>query len=96
MKSSSKIYRDGLAKGREESAETIRKLNADLVSALDLVARVRQAIGDHGQRMQPELLDYCRELAGCAGTTEKLKAALDKALAENLANRVTLKTVQAR
>jgi len=43
-------------KGRE-------KANADdLYSALMLVAKIREALGDDGRRMQDELLTYCRQL----------------------------------
>ncbi len=77
MKSNSKIYRDGIARGRElqkeEDRQVIDGLKAEAFAALDLVARVRQAIGDHGSRMQPELLEYCRELAGCGETSASLK-----------------------
>ena len=35
----------------------------DAAAALDLVSRIREALGDNGRRMQDELLDYCRQLA---------------------------------
>ena len=35
---------------------------ANSASCLDLVSRIREALGDNGVRMQSELLDYCREL----------------------------------
>ena len=38
----------------------------DAAGALDLVSRLREALGDHGLRMQDELLKYCRELAARA------------------------------
>ena len=38
----------------------------DAAGALDLVSRIREALGDHGLRMQDELLEYCRELAARA------------------------------
>lgn len=39
----------------------------DAAGALDLVSRIREALGDHGLRMQDELLEYCRELAAREG-----------------------------
>ena len=38
----------------------------DAAGALDQVSRIREALGDHGLRMQDELLEYCRELAARA------------------------------
>jgi hypothetical protein len=35
----------------------------DAISSLMLVARIREALGDHGRRTQPELIEYCRDLA---------------------------------
>lgn len=40
-----------------------RKAADDATSALDLISRVRFALGDNGTRMQAEFLDYCRDLA---------------------------------
>jgi hypothetical protein len=34
----------------------------DMQAALSLVARIREALGDNGKRMQPELIEYCRQL----------------------------------
>lgn len=36
---------------------------ADATAALDLVSRIRFALGDNGKRMQDELIEYCKELA---------------------------------
>lgn len=33
------------------------------MSLLDLLSRIRFALGDNGRRMQDELVDFCRELA---------------------------------
>lgn len=39
------------------------RAEADAMSALDLVSRIRQALGDDGKRMQDELIEWCRTLA---------------------------------
>ena len=43
-----------------ELAETM----GDLMSVLGLLADIREACGDNGKRMQPELVEYIRELKG--------------------------------
>ena len=40
--------------------------------ALYLLARIREALGDNGARMQDELLEYCRELRDSAGALAAL------------------------
>ena len=40
----------------------IDELERQETGALYLVAQIREALGDDGQRMQDELLDYCRKL----------------------------------
>ena len=84
-----KAFADGYAKGKAESADTIRQLEAERNLLLNLLADLREAVGDHGRRMQPELVEYCRELGGHADTIRQLKESLNKALAENLAMRPT-------
>lgn len=39
--------------------------------ALDLVSRIRFALGDNGRRMQPELIAYCRDLREQAAQRNK-------------------------
>ena len=84
-----KAFADGYAKGKAESAELVAQLQRERNSLINLLADLRAAVGDHGRRMQPELLEYCRELGGHADTIRQLKDALNKALAENLAMRPT-------
>lgn len=84
-----KAFADGYAKGKAEADDTIRQLEAERNSLLNLLADLREAVGDHGRRMQPELVEYCRELGRHADTIRQLKEALNKALAENLAMRPT-------
>ena len=43
---------------REERDEA----RANEAAALGLVSRIREALGDNGRHMQPELIAYCREL----------------------------------
>ena len=43
-------------------AETV----GDLMSVLGLLADIREACGDNGKRMQPELVEYIREIKGKA------------------------------
>lgn len=60
-----------------------RKAADDAAGALDLLSRVRFALGDNGTRMQDELLVYCRELAAVALRFDELQrhaAALAEAL----------------
>jgi len=45
-----------------ELAETV----GDLMSILGLLADIREACGDNGKRMQPELVEYIRDLKGKA------------------------------
>ena len=53
--------------GRVPALEAeIERLRDEHAVALALVADVRFACGDYGQRMQPELLEYLRELAADA------------------------------
>ena len=46
-------------------AEKVAEAQRDMIAALDLVARIRHAVGDHGERMQDELIAYCKELRLC-------------------------------
>lgn len=53
-----------------EAAAEIERLRAALavandqqMRALDLVSRIRQALGDNGLRMQDELIEHCKALA---------------------------------
>ncbi len=39
----------------------------DAASYLKTIGLIREAIGDNGKRMLPELVDYCRELAKKGG-----------------------------
>lgn len=59
-----KAFADGYAKGKAESAELVAQLQRERNSLINLLADLRTAVGDHGRRMQPELLEYCRELGG--------------------------------
>lgn len=43
-------------------ATQIQELERDVSSLLWLLARIREALGDHGKRTQTDLLDYCRAL----------------------------------
>ena len=52
------------------------------VGALHLLARVREALGDNGTRMQDELLGYCRELRDSAGALAALGEDYDALKAE--------------
>ena len=51
----------------------IARLRDEHAAALALVADVRFACGDYGQRMQPELLEYLRELAADAARYRHLR-----------------------
>ena len=42
--------------------ESARKSADEAASALDLLSRVRFALGDNGLRMQDELIAYCAEM----------------------------------
>jgi len=61
-----------------------RKAADDATSALDLLSRVRFALGDNGTRMQGELVDYCRELAALPGRVAELEAQTPSALKAKL------------
>jgi hypothetical protein len=58
----------------QEAVRLYERKLADAVqaqaSALGLVARIRETLGDDGKRMQDELIEYCRELAGRAQQAE--------------------------
>ena len=41
----------------------IHRSQEDFYSSLYLVARIREALGDNGLRMQDELIEYCKHLA---------------------------------
>ena len=40
----------------------IHRAQEDFYSSLYLVARIREALGDNGLRMQDELIEYCKRL----------------------------------
>ena len=61
-----------------------RTARDDATSALDLLSRVRFALGDNGTRMQAELLEYCRELAALPGRVAELEAQTPSALKAKL------------
>lgn len=48
-----------------ELERELAKARQDQMAALGLVARIREALGDNGVRMQDELIAYCKELAAC-------------------------------
>lgn len=62
----------GMTEKNDELREAGRKSADEAISALDLLSRVRFALGDNGTRMQDELLDYCRELRDSAGALAAL------------------------
>ena len=55
--------------------ESARKSADEAASALDLLSRVRFALGDNGVRMQDELIAYCAELRDAMALS---KQALDE------------------
>jgi hypothetical protein len=66
-----------IKKLQDEQIETVRRYEGELaksvrdqLSVLDLITQIREALGDDGKRMQDELIEYCRELAGRAQPTE--------------------------
>lgn len=48
-----------------------RNLADDNASLLDLLSRIRFALGDNGKRMQSELIEYCAELRALAQAEPK-------------------------
>ena len=62
----------------EEAKEAGRKTADDAASALDLISRVRFALGDNGKRMQPELIEYCADLRRAQSDWERAHDLLDK------------------
>jgi len=54
-----KVLEDKLEDMRDEVGRSAQ----DAFSALYLVARIREALGDNGLRMQDELIGYCKHLA---------------------------------
>ena len=46
------------------------------LSCIDLVSRIRFALGDDGARMQDELVDYCRELRAKVDERDRYREAL--------------------
>lgn len=62
----------GMTEKNDELREAGRKSADDAASALDLLSRIRFALGDNGTRMQDELLEYCRELRDSAGALAAL------------------------
>ena len=49
---------------------------AQQAAALDLVARIRQALGDDGRRMQDELIEWCRTLVQAEAERDAAKKSL--------------------
>ena len=66
----------------ETAKENGRKAADDAASVLDLLSRVRFALGDNGKRMQAELLEYCAELRGAAGALAALDEDFQRVKAE--------------
>lgn len=67
---------------RDEYVEIMRLLraefaeaNATTAAALGLVADLRHALGDDGKRMQPELLEYARQLVKDAARWQPIEMA---------------------
>ena len=58
--------------------EAGRKAAEDATGALHLLARIREALGDNGARMQDELLEYCAELRDAATERDRYRSALEK------------------
>ena len=52
----------GLAQLWRNAIERIAELERENASLLRLVSDIRVALGDNGKRMQPELVEYCKEL----------------------------------
>ena len=53
--------------------DRVLELSEQQFSALMLVARIREALGDNGKRMQDELIEYCKELAKMAEQSKPKK-----------------------
>lgn len=67
----------------------IDELERQETGALYLVAQIREALGDNGQRMQDELLAYCRRLVALSGYVKPMLTAGDEmchALLNSLGN----------
>jgi hypothetical protein len=47
----------------EAAGSDLMEARAESVRVLDLVSRIRWALGDNGKRMQDELIEWCREIA---------------------------------
>lgn len=62
------LFRDELERVRTE----LTKTQMESAGALDLVSRIRFALGDNGKRMQDELIEYCKELAHNQSVLESL------------------------
>ncbi len=53
---------DQFERERDAARARAETTGRDWVAALDLVSRIREALGDHSLRMQPELIEYARGL----------------------------------
>lgn len=56
----------------EHTQIVLKRAQQDAISALDLVSRIREALGDNGKRMQDELIEYCKKLAHNQSVLESL------------------------
>lgn len=61
----------------DELSGRCEKLAAEHAAALGLVADIRNALGDNGKRMQPELLVHCTQLAAANERVAEFEARLD-------------------
>lgn len=58
--------------------ESARKSADEAASALDLLSRIRFALGDNGVRMQDELIAYCAEIRDAMARVAELDARISE------------------
>lgn len=79
----------------EAAKENGRKAADDAASALDLLSRVRFALGDNGTRMQADLIVYCAELREAKANLASAVDVAGKAGAERDRFRTALEYIRA-
>jgi hypothetical protein len=61
----------------------VDELTSENTSLIKLVADIRFALGDNGKRMQPELIEYCKELVKSKTEGDRIKQEVQRLAVES-------------
>jgi hypothetical protein len=66
-----------------KAGDRVVEMQSENTSLLKLVADIRFALGDNGKRMQPELIEYCKELVKSKTEGDRIKQEVQRLAVES-------------